>query len=203
MRKFLAAAVVALVLTGCAPTAEPAAVIATSTPDPTATAEVTPAPTPTFEAMDPSLFYVTGMPANFGSWDTEDVNFAAPSGDLGCAVLGEEHDFLWGCTIDGNQLWEFPSDSPSDYCFEAPVSCGRGIEVDGSGLPHPRLRSDPGFPGSFAATPGAEEFIRVLELGQSVTFGDVTCVSETIGITCSNAASGHGFTIAHDRNDIW
>jgi hypothetical protein len=45
--------------------------------------------------------------------------------------------------------------------------------------------------------------IRVLEYGQSVTFANVTCFSETIGVTCENNVSGHGFVIAKDRNDIY
>ena len=45
--------------------------------------------------------------------------------------------------------------------------------------------------------------IRVLQYGESVTFNGVTCFSEEIGVTCQNAASGHGFVIARDRNDLY
>ena len=153
--------------------------------------------------MDPSLFFVNGIEAGWGTWDTEDVNFASPSGNIGCAILGDRlyDPFLWGCAI-GEKDWNFPTDSPDDYCYEAEVPCGGGIEVDGNGLPHPRYRGDPGFPGALASGP-MDVPIRVLEYGQSVTFGDVTCYSEEVGITCDNAVSGHGFVIARDRNDIY
>jgi len=45
--------------------------------------------------------------------------------------------------------------------------------------------------------------IATLQYGQSVTFGNVTCQSESIGVTCRNNVSAHGFVIARDRNDIF
>lgn len=202
----LAAVLVALpvlvVLAACTPTSEPS-------PSPTPIAEstsptptVTPSPTgPTFVAMDPALFYVNGLEASWSSWESEDVNFASPSGGIGCGIMGEEHHYLWGCAITEKD-WTFPSASPDDYCFESPVPCGFGIEATGEELPHPRKRGDPGFPGAFAAS-GTTDPIRVLQYGESVTFGNVTCFSEEIGITCENSSSGHGFVISRDRNEIY
>lgn len=149
--------------------------------------------------MDPSLFFVNDFDNPMWSeWSSEDVNFASPSGNLGCGILGAEHDYLWGCAIDEKD-WTFPTESPDDYCYDAMVPCGWGIEVTGGEQPHPRYRGDPGFPGAF----GPEQGIRVLQFGESVTFGDVTCFSEEIGITCENAVSGHGFVISRERNDIY
>jgi hypothetical protein len=182
----------ALALTGCvaAPDPEPS-----STPTeaaPSATPTPTPTPTePEFEAMDPSLFFVDQLTdAMWGSWSTQDVNFAAPGGGIGCAILGEPHQFLWGCAIDDSKT------------YDAQVPCGWGIEASGGELPHPRYRGDPGFPGAFASS-SSDQPIRVLEVGQSVTFGDVTCYSEERGIRCENAASGHGFVISREINEIY
>ncbi|MFC0360082.1 LppP/LprE family lipoprotein [Kytococcus schroeteri] len=36
---------------------------------------------------------------------------------------------------------------------------------------------------------------QVLESGESVTFGDITCDSESTGLTCTNTASGHSMTM--------
>lgn len=204
---------VALALTGCA---VPGAPTAGGTPGPTASTTPVPSPTPSpsadtgvplpdpaaFEVVDPALFAVnTLVDPPWGSWDSVDVNFGSPSGNIGCGILGAEHGDLWGCAINEKD-WDFPRDAPEDYCYNAPVPCGWGIEAEGSGLPHPRLRGDPGFPGAFVSY-GSPAPIRTLEYGQSVTFGDVTCFSETAAITCVNDVSGHGFVIARDRNDIF
>jgi hypothetical protein len=205
----------ALVLTGCAMPGAPAA---TESPAPTSTVTAAPTTTPSpttdpgpgvplpdpaaFVQMDPALFAVnTLVDPPWGSWDTVDVNFGSPSGNIGCGILGPENGDLWGCAINEKD-WDFPRDAPEDYCYDAQVPCGGGIEVDGSGLPHPRYRGDGGYPGAFV-TYGSAVPIRTLEYGQSVTFGDVTCFSETAAITCVNTASGHGFVIARDRNDIF
>lgn len=211
--QLLASGAVVLALVGCAEAAEPGAESpiesATATPSPT------PTPTPTvapdtglpdpsnFEAMDPALFAVNQfVDPVWGAWDYVDVNFGSPSGNLGCGILGPEHQGgLWGCAID-EKSWEFPRDSPDDFCYDAQVSCGRGIEVTGLDVPHPRLRSDPGFPGAFAIS-SPDSGIRTLEYGQSVTFNNVTCFSEETGVTCVNSVSGHGFVISRDTNEIF
>lgn len=153
--------------------------------------------------MDASLFALDhlGTDSPIGSWPWVDVSFGSPSGNIGCSILGAENHSLWGCAIDEKE-WTFPRDSPDDYCYDAQVPCGGGIEADGAELPHPRYRGDPGFPGAFVSY-GVTGVVRTLEYGQSVTFGDVTCFSETAAVTCINNVSGHGFVIARDRNDIF
>lgn len=207
--------IVVLALTGCT---VPGGQATTDTPSPTATAppapSLAPSPSPSaeagvplpdpadFEAMDPALFAVnTLVDPPWGTWDSVDVNFGSPSGNVGCAILGPENGELWGCAINEKD-WDFPREAPEDYCYDAPVPCGWGIEAAGSGEPHPRRRGDPGFPGAFVSY-GSPVPIRTLEYGQSVTFGAVTCFSETAAITCVNEASGHGFVIARDRNDLF
>jgi len=200
---FAASALVVLGLSGCvaqpdaAPTSPPAA---TASPAPTAT--TTPEPEqPQFVAVDPTLFFLDSIPESWGSWDSQDVNFVSPDGNLGCAILGADNSLRWGCKI-GEKAWEFPSASAEDFCFDAQVSCGQGIEAAGTELPHPWFRSDPGFPATFAIGQ-PNDVIRVLNTGESVTFGDVTCYSEETDIRCENAASGHGFVISETRNEIF
>jgi hypothetical protein len=196
-----------VLLAGCAPTpsAAPSSTLTpTAAAKPTVAATESPVPDPTkFQAMDPSLFFVDGVtPASWGGWNTKDINFHSPSRNIGCAILGPENQNLWGCVIIA-KYWEFPKDSPSDYCYQSEIPCGGGIEVTGSGLPHPQQRGDLGYPGAGFPQSGETDPIRVLQYGQSVTFGNVTCYSEEIGVTCENNLSGHGFVIAKDRNDIY
>ncbi|TAL40833.1 MAG: hypothetical protein EPN91_12205 [Salinibacterium sp.] len=192
-----------VLLAGCAPEPTPTGTTPSATPTPTATQSRVPDPAK-FQAMDPTLFFVDqGLPPNWGmTWDTKDVNFRSPSRNIGCAILGPETQSLWSCTIV-KKSWEFPTDAPSDYCYQSPIPCGDGIEASDSELPHPRKHGDPGYPAGIFAMNGAPDPIRVLQYGQSVTFGNVTCYSETIGVTCVNNVSGHGFVIAKDRNDIF
>ena len=200
-------------LAGCTsapPTAEtsppptpPASATTTPAPDPTPT--VAPAPDPAdFTAVDPSEFFIdsSALPANFGGWTTADVNFVSPSRNLGCAILGPEHGSLWGCAIK-EQNWSFERDSPDDYCYDSQVPCGYGIEATGEDPTHPRQRSDPGFPAAMATSMDDQGSIRVLQYGEMVTFGNVTCFSEETHVTCKNSVSGHGFVISRDENELF
>ena len=174
----------------------------TPTPTPTPSAE-TAAPTPDpsdFTAVDPALFSVKGAPQSQG-WSYDDVNFVSPSGNLGCAILDHGGD-TWGCKI-GEKNWEFPSASPDDYCFDAQIYCGNGIEAQGQGAPHPYMHSDPGFPAGLAIDDNTDGWVRVLQYGEMVTFNGVTCFSEEAAVTCENSASGHGFVISRDVNEIY
>lgn len=154
----------------------------------------------TFTAVDPARFENSMM---------EGVRFLSPSGNLGCIISPPGvYDELWGCTI-GVQDWQFPSDSPDDFCFEAPISCGRGIEAFGNNTPEPRLRGDVGYPAAMAISTldgGSADVgmpVQTLEYGSSVTLGPVTCYSELAAITCHHAGTQHGFSIAKDRNLIY
>lgn len=204
------AAALILVLSGCTgapPVADPTTAAPLPSATTTPTLPPTPGPTPdpaAFIAVDPSEFFVDGstLPAAFGGWDTSDVNFLSPSRNLGCAILGPEKGSLWGCAISEHS-WEFEKDSSDDYCYDSQVPCGSGIEASGEEPTHPRKRSDPGYPAAMALNMDDEGSIRVLQYGESVTFNGVTCYSEETGVTCENAASGHGFVIARDRNDLY
>lgn len=196
------AVLVTATLSGCVSQTEitPTPTHAASSPTATPTPDPTPEE-PQFTAVDPTLFFVSGPSDTWGSWDTDDVNFVSADGNLGCAILGAEKDFRWGCKI-GTKTWEFSSASPDDFCFDSQVVCGQGIEVEGSGLPHPWQRSDPGFPATFGMD-GFTDIIRTLNVGESVTFADVTCFAEEVDVRCENAVSGHGFVISETRNEIF
>lgn len=45
--------------------------------------------------------------------------------------------------------------------------------------------------------------VKVLPYGSSVTYGDVTCESAESGMTCTDALSGHGFTVDTSAYEIW
>jgi len=180
----------------------PAAPSASTLPVATATPTAVPTPDPAaFTAVDPAEFYLTDIPAAWGGWDYEDVNFVSPSGNLGCAILNHGVD-TWGCKIEV-QNWEFPRSSPDDFCYDTQVRCGNGIEAEGTDLPHPYQHGDPGFPATLAMTDNSGGWVRVLQYGEMVTFNGVTCFSEESGVTCANATSGHGFVISRDENTIF
>lgn len=189
LRAALVAASVALLLSSC--TGIAAGTEAEPTPSATASPSSTPAqaqPVPTVLPVDAALFATQEM--------GEGVVFTSPSGDLRCGIVMSDVEYLWGCRID-EKAWEFPSDDPADYCYDAQVPCGWGIEARGNGETHPRKRGDVAFESEYRIdTP-------VLEHGTSIEYGGITCVSEPEGVTCGNSESGHGFTISASRNDLW
>lgn len=165
------------------------------TPPPIAESS-TPAPPSSEPVVDPAT-PVAVDPASFTARELgPGVVFVSPSGNLRCGITTFADGPLWGCRIDEKD-WEFPSDDPADYCYDAQVPCGWGVEALGTGETHPRKRGDIAFESEIRAdTP-------VLEYGTSITLADVTCVSEERGITCNHATSGHGFTLSTSMNELW
>lgn len=188
----LLAASASLLLTSCVGTA---VADGSETPQPIA-ASSTPAASPSDSPADPTA-PVAVDPALFAAEEFgTGVIFVSPSGDMHCGITSADDGPLWGCRIDEKD-WEFPSDDPSDYCYDAQVPCGWGAEALGAGETHPRMRGDVAFESEIRAdTP-------VLEVGSSITLTDVTCVSEERGITCRHATSGHGFTLSSSINELW
>jgi hypothetical protein len=45
--------------------------------------------------------------------------------------------------------------------------------------------------------------VRSLPYGSSLTYGDVTFISQKSGVTCINTKTGHGFTIALDSYKLF
>jgi hypothetical protein len=188
----LLAAYAALLLTSCVGTA---VAEVGDTPPPIAESS-TPTPQPSQPGADPTVV-VAVDPALFAARELgSGVVFVSPSGDMHCGITIVDDGPLWGCRVDEKD-WEFPSDDPADYCYDAQVPCGWGAEALGTGETHPRKRGDVAFESEIRAdTP-------VLEYGSSITLADVTCISEKRGITCGHATSGHGFTLSSSINELW
>ena len=122
--------------------------------------------------------------------------FVSPSRNLRCGVVHFDGPATWGCSIVEKD-WEFPSESPEDYCYEAHVPCGWGIEATGDGMPHPRMRGDVAFESESRVRLGRPPIRHVRHLlGRDVHV-------EERGITCENTQTGHGFTISRSLNEIW
>lgn len=203
-RSILIAGIVLLALTGCvsapAAPAEPAASpSAGSTPDSTAsTSDSTSDPAPA-ETIEPSTAPVTVVdPADYATtFGTSGVDFDSPSRNLRCGILAQGGPLLWGCSVLEHS-WTSPDASPGDYCFEAMVRCGEGVEAISDEAPHPRKRSDVAFAGELGLGD-----VRTLPYGSSLTYNDVTCASADTGMTCTHATSGHGFTVSESVYSTW
>lgn len=154
-------------------------------------------------ADDPAGFATTVVEGSDANW--EGVHFVTPSNNEGCAILGADspEPYLWGCALAA-QDWSVPKDDPADYCYDAQIPCGYGIEVTAGDPPHPRYRGDPGFPAATTIfeTTGPRTPVATLAYGHSVTYGDVICESAESGVTCSNTASGHGFTVSRAAYEL-
>jgi hypothetical protein len=190
----LLAASAAFLLTSCVTTATADVVSASPTP---VAGPSTPAPEP---STSPTVAPVIPVAVDSALYAAQEIGsgvvFVSPSRNLRCGIIHWHEQATWGCTIVEKE-WEFPRDDPADYCYDAQVSCGEGIEAYGDGEPHPRKRGDVAFESEYRTdTP-------VLEYGTSISDYDVTCASEERGITCENARTGHGFTISETLNEIW
>jgi len=190
------------VLTGCAEAvSEPSGSGTAPTSQSSEQPETSPSPAVIVE--DPADYAATPNDLDTSNW--AGVHFVSPTKNEGCAILGPEaaSPDLWGCALAA-QDWAFPQADPADYCYDAQVPCGYGIEVTGDDEPHPRFRGDAGFPAAITifSTTGDPAQIRTLDYGHSVSYGDVTCVSEESGITCSDASSGHGFAVSRATYEL-
>ena len=188
----LAAAALALVLSACsAGTPNDPVAQATDAPAvaaPTPTAAPAPEPEPTVIDVDPTAYAAQELGSG--------VVFVSPSRNLRCGVVHWDGPATWGCSIIEKE-WEFPRESPDDFCYDAQVSCGWGIEATGDEMPHPRKRGDVAFESEYRTDSP------VLGYGTSVSYSGITCVSEERGITCEDIRTGHGFTISKSLNEIW
>ena len=112
--------------------------------------------------------------------------FVTPSDNIYCSIT--EDDLPAACEVAEGTI-EDP-----EACPDNPVSqfVGR-LEFDTGGVATAVCNTD-----TIRRT-GAP----VLDYGSVVTSRDTQCISEEIGVTCQNAASGHGFVIARDRNDLY
>lgn len=102
-----------------------------------------------------------------------------PSGNIGCELHGS-----WAeCGIKSyiqSERYGTDGDMPL-WWATLPEQGTAGLSAKGDA---PNYHGDNGGPAG-----------QVLEYGESVTFGDITCDSESTGLTCTNTASGHSMTM--------
>lgn len=113
--------------------------------------------------------------------ETADVHFRTPSGNIGCYL--EAGEFGVQCDV-AEHTWSLPSrpaDCDGDWSAVASVGA-TGPATMGDCVSDSRL--------------GAE---RVLAYRTGVRVGDIQCVSETTGLTCTNVATGRGFFVSRER----
>jgi serine/threonine protein kinase len=186
---------------------EPEPAVETSEPEPLATVPIANYQTdkaPSSFIADPASAYRD--PGLLGE-SFSGVHFVSPSKNLGCVISGADLGNIWGCYADV-AWWTWP-DGPDDYCYDPAevVGCSSGIEASMGELPHPRRRGDVGWPATMSVVNGnmnkAPYTLPILAYDHSVTYGDITCYSEYKGMTCVDATTGHGFTIAKDLNKIF
>ncbi|MFI7600754.1 DUF6636 domain-containing protein [Actinoplanes sp. NPDC049681] len=108
--------------------------------------------------------------------------FSSPSGNIGCYLSGD------GARCDiAKKAWS-PGPAPAD----CELDWGFGVAVGTSGK------------GTFTCAGdtvlGAKE---MLAYGQALKAGKFRCDSESIGMRCENEDSGHGFTVAKEKYDLF
>jgi len=104
--------------------------------------------------------------------------FRSPTGNIGCVLL----DGVARCDI-AKRAWSPPSRPAS--CPNV-VDFGQGLDVGRSG------------PGRFvcAGDTALDPTGAPLAYGSTSRFGGFSCASRSIGMTCTNPATGHGFFIS-------
>ena len=121
---------------------------------------------------------LSSVPAVTPPADALDVAaFALPSRNIWCEIGAEDAT----CYI-------------ADYTFSPPNvpdctgTVGHVVQV---------TEAEASLPCSTEDAPGeASPDLTVLDYGQTSVVGDFMCTSDTDGVTCRSAASGHGFTLA-------
>ncbi|MCP9272962.1 DUF6636 domain-containing protein [Mycolicibacterium arenosum] len=110
------------------------------------------------------------------------VGFTSPTGAIGCVL----DDTYVRCDVS-EQAWTLPprpADCEFDYGQGVSMSAGEPAEVVCAG----DTTANAGPP---------------LAYGQSVTVGSLSCESAETGVTCRDADSGHGFTVARETYTIF
>ena len=108
-----------------------------------------------------------------------------PSGNIYCNGAVEQSDIR--CNIVERNG---PPPQPR------PTSCGQtwGHVFTMSATGPARLECGP--------APSRVDFTAIAPYGETGTFGDISCRSETTGLTCRNL-SGHGFSLSRDSQRLY
>lgn len=121
--------------------------------------------------------------------------FISPSGKFHCGILAAaaapDNTPAAGCHGTTQPVPPRPASCSSN------ISWGRGMQVDAAGTV------------SFICTggvifgPGSGSEPPALDYGQPLSVHGFTCSTETTGVTCKQESSGHGFTIADNKNSTF
>jgi hypothetical protein len=117
----------------------------------------------------------------------QDVQFRSPSGNIHCLIFAGDGDWQ-GARCDILAVDRVTLPRPAD----CELDWGHAYEVPRRGAAVPVCAGDT------VANPGAP----VLDYGQSLGLGGITCTSERSGMTCRNA-EGAGFTLARARQFVF
>jgi hypothetical protein len=138
------------------------------------------APQPNYVRPQPSSYsqalseYDDAATASSYTYDfSNGADFTSPSGNIACDLS----DYAVECSI---QTYEFNQPGPD---------CGAGIGADLDSSGYAYLTSCSGY---FSVHDGAP----TLQYGQSLTYGDYACVSESSAISCLNLTSYSGFSLS-------
>lgn len=190
-------AATALVLSGCSgeSAAQPPPPTSTTTPAPTTTAPTTtvapvtttevplPPPPPPVEpppTAEPQTTYAAIGGAYY---------FSSPDGLFQCGIVPLSSRTEAGCQGTTNPVPPRPDD-----CM---INWGNGIRVTNEG-PAAFMCS-----GGVVYTSGGETIDPPLAVGATIAEAGFTCTSAENGISCVDDATGHGFRIAPDSNEVY
>jgi hypothetical protein len=136
------------------------------------------------------LMVVLMVPLALEAQAAKSFEFRSPSGNIVCVSYLDDNDVhMVRCDIieraDAAPLMPMPADCDADWgnMFILSDKGAAGLECAGD------LAANPKSAG-------------VLEYGSNMKRYDVTCVSETSGMTCTNA-DGHGFFLSKARQELF
>lgn len=114
------------------------------------------------------------------------IEFQSPTGNISCGLYADGGETWVRC--DMYELKQTYTTPPPD----CELDWGSSFSLGKNGKGQLACVSDP------AAGPNAP----VLEYGDAVSLGGVSCISAKTGMTCMNG-EGHGFTIAKAKQNLY
>jgi len=115
------------------------------------------------------------------------ILFKSPSGNILCGIFDDDYP---GARCDIRSLTPSFTRRPADCDLEWGSSFWIGADA---------RRGEVACVGDIV---GSADEAQVLNYGRILSFGSITCISEEIGVSCTND-EGHGFTIAKARQQLY
>jgi hypothetical protein len=120
-------------------------------------------------------------------------DFQSPTGNVYC-ILGADPDGKGSVICQGGGGFNVPK--PAD-CH---LAWGDRFTIDQGEAPVSHCHGDTIKPSS--SLPGPIPNVAILEYGQTRSAGTITCDSESSGMKCTDASTGHYFRMARGANEI-